>query len=83
MRTLTPRTSDRWSPSKVKPGRLSGRPSKPTAMNEKQVVITLSEADYRLLQQALCAAQIHPDCSEAARKKFADLGWAIHFQTQY
>lgn len=52
-------------------------------MNEKQVVITLSEADYRLLQQALCAAQIHPDCSEAARKKFADLGWAIHFQTQY
>lgn len=52
-------------------------------MNEKQVVITLSEADYRLLQQALCAAQIHPDCSDVARKQFADLGWAIHHQTQY
>lgn len=38
-------------------------------MKNKQVVITLSEADYRLLQQALCAAQIHPGCSESARKK--------------
>lgn len=51
-------------------------------MNEKQVTLTLSEADYRLLQQALCAAQIHPGCSESARKKVADLGWDIYCQVK-
>ena len=50
---------------------------------EKQVVITLSESEYRLLQQALCAARIHPDCSEAARDQFASIGWAIHCQIKH
>lgn len=53
------------------------------ARQQEQVVITLSQQEYRLLQQAFSAAQLHPGCSEAARKQFADLGWAIHCQTQY
>lgn len=50
---------------------------------DEQVVITLSERDYRLLQQAFSAAQLHPGCSEAARQEFADLGWAIHCQVNH
>lgn len=56
-------------------------------MNEKKkdepVVISLSMRDYRLLQTAICAAQIHPGCSESVRQEFADLGWAIHCKVNH
>lgn len=52
-------------------------------MKDEEVVITLSKKDYRLLQAAISAAQNHPGASEEARQAWADIGWAIHYQTQY
>lgn len=50
---------------------------------DEQVVITLSQKEYRLLQTALCAAECHPAYSIERRNEIGRLGWTIHCQVDH
>lgn len=55
----------------------------PIIINKMEnVTISLTNRQYRLLQQSISVAQIHPDCSVTARNEFANLGWDIHKQVK-
>lgn len=47
---------------------------------DEQVVITLTQQQYRLLHVALSAAESHPAYSMERRHEIGRLGWAIHCQ---
>lgn len=48
----------------------------------KTIEIKLSDSQFSLLEKALSAAQLNPECSEEARDKFANLGWDIRKQVK-
>ena len=48
----------------------------------EEITITLSSHQYRLLQSAISAAQIHPSASDNYKDAWAALGWEIHNQIE-